>query len=317
MLVVEALRAQGNEVYCAGVRDHADPRLAELCTGFEWVGLAQFGKARRFFRRHGARELTMAGKIHKIELFRPWAYWKHRPDWRGLCRFWSFAVSKRMDGRDDTLLSAVMAEFCLDGGIFRPATDFAPELLAKMGTLTRRRPTPAEQADIEFGWRLAKEMGRLDVGQSVAVRNRAVLAVEAIEGTDACIRRAGELARGARFTVVKVAKPQQDMRFDVPTIGVGTLETMLAAGAGVLAIEAGKTILLDQQAVLALADRERLVIVALDAAGSGCQGEPPAEAACGVEGCSARQSLPWPAQGFASAAPTFRQPSFHQGSTRV
>jgi DUF1009 family protein len=135
----------------------------------------------------------------------------------------------------------------------------------KDGILTRRRPTASERADIEFGWLMAKEMGRLDVGQSVAVKEKATLAIEAIEGTDRCIDRAGQLCRAGGWTLVKVAKPQQDRRFDVPTIGVNTIENLRKAGARVLAIEAGKTILLDESDVVAMADRHGLSIVAIDA----------------------------------------------------
>ena len=141
----------------------------------------------------------------------------------------------------------VIDEFAADGIAFESALDLCPELLVRPGVLTRRPPTAAEEADIEFGWELAKEMGRLDVGQSVAVKERAVLAVEAIEGTDRAIARAGELCRAGGFVVVKVAKPQQDMRFDVPTIGCSTIETLHRAGGRVLAIEAGKTILIDEE----------------------------------------------------------------------
>jgi hypothetical protein len=138
------------------------------------------------------------------------------------------------------------------------------ELLARPGQLTRRGPTASEQRDIEFGWSLAKEIGRLDIGQSVAVKGRAVIAVEAVEGTDACIRRAGEFCPQGGFTVVKVAKPQQDMRFDVPTIGLGTIESLIVANASLLAIEAGKTIVVDQAAVIALANQHGLAIVSLE-----------------------------------------------------
>jgi hypothetical protein len=137
----------------------------------------------------------------------------------------------------------------------------------KLACLTVRQPTAAERKDIEFGWRLAKEMGRLDVGQSVAVKDRAPLAIEAIEGTDACVSRAGTLCQAGGFTVVKVAKPEQDMRFDVPTIGLGTLKTMAEAGGKVLAIEAGRTIIIDQAEVVAFANQHKLVVVALDAEG--------------------------------------------------
>src|SRR5205823_3779077 len=146
---------------------------------------------------------------------------------------------------------------------FESALDLCPELLVQPGVLTRRRPTAAEEKDIQFGWDLAREMGRLDVGQSVAVKERAVLAVEAIEGTDRAIARAGELCRAGGFVVVKVAKPQQDMRFDVPTVGCATIETMHRARGRVLAIEAGRTIVLDQRQTIALADRYGITIVAL------------------------------------------------------
>jgi hypothetical protein len=134
----------------------------------------------------------------------------------------------------------------------------------KQGQLTRRGPSAAQQKDIEFGWTLAKEMGRLDIGQSVAIKDRTALAVEAIEGTDECIRRAGQLCSAGGFTIVKVAKPQQDMRFDVPTIGVGTLETMVQSGAALLAVEAGRTILVDEPQFIEFADENRLIVVALD-----------------------------------------------------
>jgi DUF1009 family protein len=264
ILIAEALRRQGRRTYCLGVKQHADPRLAELCHDFEWVGLGRLGQSIRYFRRHGVRQVTMAGKIHKVLLYQPWLWWRHLPDWRTVRRFYPHFVATKKDRKDDTLLRAVIDEFALDGIVFGPATDYVPELLVKFGRLTRRGPTHAQRRDIEFGWNVAKELGRLDIGQSVAVKDRATLAAEAIEGTDACIRRAGTLCRAGGFTLVKVAKPQQDMRFDVPTIGLGTLETMVQAGGRVLAIEAGKTIILDQPQVLSFADANRLVIVALE-----------------------------------------------------
>jgi UDP-2,3-diacylglucosamine hydrolase len=146
---------------------------------------------------------------------------------------------------------------------FASALDYCPELLVKDGVLTRRAPSAAERSDIEFGWVMAKEMGRLDVGQSVAVKEKATLAVEAIEGTDRCIERAGQLCRSGGWILVKVAKPQQDMRFDVPTIGVTTIENLHRAGASVLAVEADKTIVIDEPDVVALADRFGMSIIAL------------------------------------------------------
>jgi len=267
VVVAEALARQGYETYCLGFKDSADPALFTTCDHFDWIGMAKLGGAIRYFRRHGVRRVTMAGKVHKVKLFQPWVWFKHLPDWRAVRRFYPHFVSMRKDRKDDTLLLAVIDEFALDGITFAPATDFAPELLVKYGKLTRRAPTAAERKDIEFGWQLAKEMGRLDIGQSVAVKGLAVMAVEAIEGTDKCIERAGHLSGGG-FTVVKVAKPQQDMRFDVPTIGLGTLETMTAAGGRCLAIEAGRTIVIDEPAIVRFADEKRIAIVALEVDGA-------------------------------------------------
>ncbi len=201
----------------------------------------------------------MAGKMPKISLLQPWLLLRLLPDWRGARWWWRHT---RRDNRDDTLLLSLIDEFAADGLQVASALDICPELLVRSGLLTRRPPTPREEADIVFGWDLAKEMGRLDVGQSVAVKEKAVLAVEAIEGTDKAIARAGELCRGSNFVVVKVAKPQQDMRFDVPTIGVSTIETLHRAGGRVLAIEAGKTIVIDEKDTLTLADRYGITIVA-------------------------------------------------------
>jgi len=266
LVVADALRRQGIEVVGLGIKDHCDPRLAEHCTRFGWVGLARIGAAIRYFRRHGVSQAVMAGKVHKVNLFRPWSVAKHLPDWTAIKAFWPHFIARRTDRKDDTLLLTVCDVFARGGVTFVPATDFAPELLVQYGQLTRRGPTAAQAKDIEFGWNLAKEMGRLDVGQAVVVKGQAPIAIEAIEGTDQCIRRAGQLCGGG-FTVVKVAKPQQDMRFDVPTIGIGTLESMIAAGGKVLAIEAGNTILIDEPEFIATADRAGIAVVALHSDG--------------------------------------------------
>lgn len=264
--LAESLKRQGYAVHCIGLRDHADPVLAELCDSFAWSGLTTWGHAIRFYRKHGVSEALMAGKVFKVRLMQPWRWLRYMPDWRTLR---ALPRILRRDGRDDTILSAIVAEFARDGVHFLPATDLAPELLVKAGQLTRRALSAAEKRDVDFGWMMAKEMGRLDVGQSVLIKDRVVLAVEAIEGTDECIRRAGQLCPAGGFSLVKVAKPQQDMRFDVPTIGLGTLETLRAAGGRVLAVEAGRTIILDEADVVRYANQHGLAIVSLksDAAG--------------------------------------------------
>jgi DUF1009 family protein len=260
ILFAEKARALGIPVVCVGIREEASAELAGLVDRFYWAGLARLGRMIRCFKRENVRRAIMAGKIHKTRMHTPWRLLRLWPDWRTLC-FWY--RRRRPDNRDDRLLLGVIDEFAADGIRFESALDFCPELLVRPGVLTRRRPTAGEEADIAFGWELAREMGRLDVGQSVAVKERAVLAVEAIEGTDRAIARAGELCRAGGFVVVKVAKPNQDMRFDVPTVGCHTIESLHRARGRVLAIEAGKTILIDQEETVALADRYGLSIVAV------------------------------------------------------
>jgi UDP-2,3-diacylglucosamine hydrolase len=263
ILVAQALQQHGHKVVCLGIKEHADPALAEYCERFDWVGLGQLGRAIRFYRRHDVSRATMAGKVHKVRLFHRGGWINHFPDWTGLKAFYPHFITTHRDRKDDTLLGVVVQTFARGGITFGPATDYAPELLVKAGCLTTRRPTAAQQKDIEFGWQLAKEMGRLDIGQSVAIKDRAVLAVEAIEGTDECIRRAGALCQAGGFTVVKVAKPQQDMRFDVPTIGLGTVQSLHASGGQVLAVEAEKTIIVDEPVVVQFANQHGIAIVAI------------------------------------------------------
>ncbi len=252
-------RSLGIGVVCVGIRELAAPELAGKVDRFYWAGVARLGRMIRCFRREGVRRVVMAGKVQKAALLTPWLILRFLPDWRTI-RFLFF--HRRKDNKDDSLLLGVIDEFAADGIRFESALDLCPELLVNAGTLTKRPPTRSEEADITFGWELAKEMGRLDVGQSVAVKERAALAVEAIEGTDRAILRAGELCPKGGFVVVKVAKPQQDMRFDVPTVGATTIESLHQAGGKVLAIEAGKTILLDADQTIALANRYGLTIVA-------------------------------------------------------
>jgi UDP-2,3-diacylglucosamine hydrolase len=260
VVFAEKARALGIPVVCVGIRGEAPPELAGLVQRFYWAGLARLGRMIRCFKHAGVRRAVMAGKIHKTAMYTPWRWLRYVPDWRMLA-FWF--RRRRRDNKDDSLLLGVINEFAADGIRFESALDLCPELLVKAGVLTRRAPSSREEVDISFGWELAREMGRLDVGQSVAVKEKAVLAVEAIEGTDRAIARAGELCRRGGFVVVKVAKPQQDMRFDVPTVGCSTVEAMYRAGGRVLAIEAGKTIILEQEQTVALADRYGIAIVAL------------------------------------------------------
>jgi DUF1009 family protein len=263
VIVAEALRRQNYHVTCMGVADLADPVLRDICQDFEWMGWCSLGRAIRYWQRCGVKQATMAGKFHKTLLYQPGVWWKHWPDWKFVKTFWHYLITHRRDNKDDTLLTALADAFERDGITFHPATDFAPELLVPTGQIAGRVPSVGQLADIEFGWDVAKVMGGLDIGQSVCVKDRAIIAVEAIEGTDACILRAGDLCKKGGFTVVKVAKPRQDMRFDVPTVGVKTLRTMLAAGANVLAIEGGRTILLDDAEFRTFAAQHKISVIAL------------------------------------------------------
>jgi DUF1009 family protein len=258
VVFAERARALGIAVVCVGIRQEAPPELAGLVQRFYWSGVARMGRMIRCFKREKVVRVMMAGKIRKGVMHTPWRIINLLPDLRTL-RFW---YRRRRDNRDDTLLLGLIEEFAMEGLRFESALELCPDLLVPAGILTRRPLSAREERDIDFGWELAKEMGRLDVGQSVSVKERAVLAVEAIEGTDRAITRAGEFCRAGGFVVVKVAKPQQDMRFDVPTVGGSTIETMRQAGGRVLALEAGKTIILDQDKTVELADRYGITIVA-------------------------------------------------------
>ncbi|QDS95548.1 hypothetical protein FF011L_43450 [Roseimaritima multifibrata] len=263
VLVAEAAKREGYGVACVGIKDHADAELARICDHFQWMGVAKFGSHMRFFRRHGADQIAMAGKLFKSQiLFSGSLIWRHLPDYTCLRSLAPLLLSRRRDARDDSLLSRITQTY-LDRGIdVRPATDFAPELLVKEGFLTRRRVSAAQQQDIEFGWQIAKQMGGLDIGQSITVKDGTVLAVEAVEGTDACIERTGDLCKQKGWTLVKVAKPNQDMRFDVPTIGPQTIDRVQRAGGTAIAIEANQTIVVDEAELIQAAEAAGIAIVA-------------------------------------------------------
>ena len=261
--LAEALKQQGIGVYCLGIINHADPVLRSMCDEWSPLGLGRLNTAFRFFHRHGLTHGTMAGGINRRLLLDPMLIWSQLPDWYTFRTFAPMFLMRRKDSNADTLLGAVVHAFEQNGLKLLPATDIIPELLMKRQKLTRRGPTAAEWKDICYAWKLAKELGRLDIGQSVCASGLAVLAVEAMEGTDACIRRAGSLWPGKGFAVVKVAKPQQDMRFDVPTFGLLTLQAMYESGARVLAIEADKTIFIDRQDVVDFANQHNICIVSI------------------------------------------------------
>lgn len=260
IIVAEQLRSRGYQVYCSAIAGHADQSLARECFHTQWAGLTRLGAHIRYFQAHGITRATLTGKIHKRLLFERNFLWRHLPDWRSMVTFFPHFVSGRKSRLDDVLLAAVVEAFAQGGIEILPATQFVPELLMPTQIIGNPRISLAQQRDVAFAWGLAKEMGRLDIGQTVIVKGQAVLAIEAVEGTDECIRRAGHLCPSGGFTIVKVAKPQQDMRFDVPTIGMGTVQTMWQSGAKLLAVEAGQTLVLDQEEVTRFAKSQGLTI---------------------------------------------------------
>ena len=261
ILFAEAARRQGLPVACVGIKYEVPEELRPLCDSFHVVGIAKLGRMIRTFRRLGVKRIVMAGKVTKNVMYTPWRMVQLCPDLR-MIQWWY--RGKRADNRDDSLLLSIIAEFERDGMTFASALDFCPELLVKDGILTRRAPTAAEQKDIEFGWNLAKEMGRLDVGQSVAVKEKAALAVEAIEGTDRCIERAGQLCRAGRLgRWSRWPSPSRTCGSTCRRSASPRSKTCTKPVPGSWRSRPDKTILLDQPEVIALADRYGLSIVAM------------------------------------------------------
>ncbi len=256
-LVAQGARQAGHEVVVVGLRGLADPSLRELADRFYWSGVVRLGRWIRIFRREGVSRAIMAGSVRKREMYGRFRLLRYLPDWTTI-RLWFFVAA---DKRNDTLLRAAAAEMQRKGVTLSNSVEFCADHLARPGVMTRLQPSAAQRKDAEFGWRIAKEIGRLDIGQAVAVKEQEGIAVEAIEGTDDMIRRAGALCRSGGWTLVKVAKPDQDMRFDVPTVGVNTIENLHANGARMLVIEAGKTLMVDREKVIAAADRLGIVVM--------------------------------------------------------
>jgi DUF1009 family protein len=250
-LVLEGARRAGVSLSVAAIREETDPSIERVAERVVWVGIGQLGKMIRFFKREGVEQAIMAGQVKHVQIFSG-----ALPDVRML------KMLLRLPRRNtDALIGAVAQELASEGIELIDSTFFLQDLLPQEGTLTRRSPDKREQGDIEYGLEVAHEIARLDLGQTIVVRARACVAIEAMEGTDATVRRAGELARG-RLTVIKVAKPDQDMRFDVPVVGTPTIETMLEAGATCLCLTAGKTLMFDRQQMTELANAHGIAIVA-------------------------------------------------------
>jgi DUF1009 family protein len=261
VLLAEFLNQKGYAVYSLCVHGQTDRRMLDFSEKSAWIGFGNFGKAVRFLRRNQVPQVTMAGGVWKRAFHRPLLIFRYLPDFYTIRLFSPHFIFRTKDCKVDSLLLTCVDAFERYGIQVVPGTDIAPELLVKRELLTRRAPTAAQWKDIQFGWKIAKEMGRLDIGQTVTVKDRSVVAIEALEGTDECILRSGNLCKG--FTVIKVAKPQQDMRFDLPCFGMQTVKNIAAAGGKVLAIEADRSIFVGQQDVIDFADKNGIAVLGL------------------------------------------------------
>ena len=258
LLFAQAARDSGRSVVAVGHLHETDAGLEGLADSFCWVKLGQLGKIISFLQRNGVRETAFLGTITKTKIFTN--VW---PDLKGLS-LWNKIDIKH----DDSILRALASSLEEEGIKVVESTLYLRQLLFPHGVLTKKKPTPTQMEDIRFGWRIGREIGRLDIGQCVVVRDCTVLAVEAIEGTDAAIKRGGALGRN-KAVVVKVRKPGQDFRFDLPAIGPTTIASMLEVEASVLAVEAGQSLLFDSEEVIRLANKSGIVIVGLSEGADG------------------------------------------------
>src|SRR5437870_3409740 len=242
-LVLEGAKRAGSTVAVAAIREETDPEIERLTDRMTWVGIGQLGKMLRFFKDQRVDKAIMAGQVKHVQIFS-----RAIPDVRML------KMLLRLPRRNtDALIGAVANELAAEGIELIDSTYFLKDELPQAGMLSKRAPDERERSDIEYGLGVAHEIARLDLGQTIVIRDRACIAIEAMEGTDAVIRRAGELANG-RLTVVKIAKLDQDMRFDVPVVGLSTIRTMIEAGATCLCLTAGKTLMFERDEMLQLAD---------------------------------------------------------------
>jgi UDP-2,3-diacylglucosamine hydrolase len=254
-LVLDAARGAGHDVTIIALKEETFPDLADIAArppaaAMHWISLGQLGKCISLLKDARVSQAVMAGQVKHTKLFADIV-----PDMTLL------GVLMRLKAKNtDSLISGVADALREHGIDLIDSTAFLAPLLAREGTLTRRAPTDDQRADLEFGCRVADTIAGLDIGQTIAVKSAAVVAVEAMEGTDAVIARAGHLA-GSGVRIIKVAKPNQDMRFDVPVIGVSTIKAMNAAGADTLSVDAGKTLMIDGDAVIAAADESDITIV--------------------------------------------------------
>lgn len=254
-LVLEGARRAGVSVSVAAIKEETDSSIEQLADSVTWISIGQLGKMIRFFKNEGVTKAIMAGQVKHVQIFSG-----SLPDLRMLKMLLS--LEKR---NTDSLIGGVVKELESEGIELIDSTYFIQDQLAQDGVLSKRAPNDSERQDIEYGLHIAHEIARLDLGQTIVVRAKACVAVEAMEGTDETIKRAGSLAKG-RLTVVKVAKPNQDMRFDVPVVGIPTIQTMIESGATCLCVTANKTLMFDREEMLNLANKNKISVIGVSPA---------------------------------------------------
>ncbi len=257
-LVARGAKRAGLKTVAVALKGSAWPDLREEVDVFHPVGVTRLGSWVSALRKHRCDEAIMVGRVRKAQLYQRWALVQYIPDLRTLSLF---IKQIRRDKRDQTLLQSVANELAAEGFPLSDSTKYCPEHLATPGVMTKRQPTDQQWADIRFGYELCTSLSKMQIGQAIAIADQNVLAVEALEGTDRMIERAGSLCRKGNWTLIKVANTNADMRIDVPSVGMTTIEKLKAAGAGCLVLTPGKTIILEKQKVLELADRFKIAVV--------------------------------------------------------
>lgn len=257
VIVARGMKKAGYRIVCVGIEDNVSSELKEIVDVYHGVALARMGGWIKNLRKHQVSRAIMVGKIEKSKAYAPYRVLRYLPDWRGI-RVWYWRLRKK-DKRGNSLLGATADELASAGIYLQDSTMFNKEDLAEAGPMTNRKPGAAVLADIQFGIMIAKLLGKADVGQSITVREQETVAVEALEGTARMLKRTGELC-GAGWTLVKVSKPEQDPRFDVPCIGIETVKSVASSGGVCIAVEAGKTFIIDKAATLELAEKVGIVV---------------------------------------------------------
>lgn len=253
LLFAESARGKGYSVVAVAIKDDTSPKLNPLVDKIYWIGLDEFRRMFEIFKQEGITKVVMAGQISPRRLFSKEV--ERDDELKKL-------LTRIKDKKPDTIFGAIADRLKESGIELLDSTIFIKELMPAKGTLTKLEPDSSTWEDVYFGLNLAKTIGGLDIGQTVAVKSKAVVAVEAFEGTDNLIRRAGDITRGG-ITVVKVSKPKQDMRFDIPVVGLNTVKSLIRARARCLAIEADKTLFIDKEEALRLADKKGISVVAV------------------------------------------------------